>query len=517
MIDFPLASPDSTVDALLALPVDNPTTPILSPTSPSKHSHRASLGRFTKNEIQKLLREAYAMIMEKDRELTLAAKLRNHIIEENDILREKYSELVEYVKELNIFDEPVHDGDSGILLNADYELSPPPPPPRLRSTPRRMNSRYDEEDAIVSLEHMNQDLQLKLESALNENDDLRKKGDRRIRKLEHEIEQLRLELERACQTVQELEDQNQSLLSRNREEQRSRPSSQQSDRSSSPKTQRQIEQQAEDEVIEILITKITELEKLNDSIYSQKSDLEQQLEAAMYQLEDASVRVKDLEDTARDYNELQNAFERQSMHVAELSQSVEDQRSWIQNIFGQFSPRSVPGTFSPTTSPMGTTIRSPTRSSFLGSSGYSPSPTVRRRGTLLNELESEWFIQTTPTHNLSNTIMTPRTIAHSGYMASTPITGRSPLGSFQSPLSPIPFNNDYLRDVFNSDESKELLEESSGDESNEEETPRRGLFGWVGRLVKYLVKTVLKWCRFLFFLSMAVVIAIYRGPDGAAL
>ncbi|KAK9762973.1 hypothetical protein K7432_010763 [Basidiobolus ranarum] len=515
MNTFPVASPESTVDALLALPVENSIAPMMSPASPSKHSHRASLGRFTKNEIQKLLREAYALIMEKDRELTLAAKLRNHVIEENDILQEKYSELVEYVQQLNSLNEKlIQDNDNGTMLSTKYELSPASLPPRLRSTPKRNNSRYDEQDTIISLEQMNQDLQQKFDNALHENDHIRKNGNRRIRKLEHEVEQLRLELEHACQSVQDLENQNHNLSSRSREDQRSRSSSQQSNRSNSPK---ETHQQTEDEVVDILITKITELEKLNDNIFSLKSHLEQKLESAMYQLEDAAMQVKDLEDTARDYNELQSAFERQSMHVAELSQSVEDQRSWIQNIFGQFSPRSVSGVLSPTASPLGSMLRSPNRSSFLGSSGYTPSPSIRRKGTLLNELESEWFIQTTPTHSISNTVMTPRTIAHSGYIASTPIAGRTPLGSYQSPTSPIPFHNDYLRSIFNGDESKELLEESSEEEDSEEVMPRRGLFGWVGRLVKYLVKSILKWCRFLFFLSMAVVIAIYRGPDGAAL
>ncbi|KAK9763247.1 hypothetical protein K7432_010253 [Basidiobolus ranarum] len=514
MNNFPVDSPDSTVDALLALPVENSITPMLSPASPSKHSHRASLGRFTKNEIQKLLREAYALIMEKDRELTLAAKLRNHVIEENDILQDKYSELVEYVQQLNSLNEKlIRDNDNGTMLSTKYELSPAPPPPRLRSTPKRNNSRYDEQDTITSLEQMNQDLQQKFDNALHENDQIRKNGNRRIRKLEHEVEQLRLELEHACQSVQDLENQNHSLSSRHREDQRSRPSSQQSNRSNSPKGQHQ---QAEDEVVDVLITKITELERLNDNIFSLKSHLEQRLESAMCQLEDAAMQVKDLEETARDYNELQSAFERQSMHVAELSQSVEDQRSWIQNIFGQFSPRSVPGVFSPTASPLGSMLRSPNRSSFLGNSGYTPSPSIRRKGTLLNELESEWFIQTTPTHSISNTVMTPRTIAHSGYIASTPIAGRTPRSSYQSPTSSMQYN-DYLRGVFNGDESKELLEESSEDDDSEEVIPRRGIFGWIGRLVKYLVKSILKWCRFLFFLSMAVVIAIYRGPDGATL
>ncbi|ORX90176.1 hypothetical protein K493DRAFT_305131 [Basidiobolus meristosporus CBS 931.73] len=483
------------MDALLALPVESPS---------SRPSPLISSGRFTKQEFQRLLREAYGLIMEKDRELTLAAKLRSMVIEENDILQEKYLELVEYIEQLNVpSEDPAR--SSGDLLKADYGVSPPPPPPaqlRLRSAFRRHTTHYDEERVIASLEQLNLDLQQKVDHAMDEKNGIRDKEERRITKLENEVEHLRRELELACQTIQQLERRNHSLSMRYREDLPLRPPSQQSDRSVPVKPQSKIESSIGNETIDMLLSRVSSLEERNATIVTQKAHLEQRLQSVLSQLEETTVQANTLEESTKDYAELESAFERQSMHVAELSQSVEDQGSWIQSIFTQFSPRSVPRVFSP---------RSPSRSSFLARSGYTPASSTRKRRTLLDELEYSWNSHSTSTPRTSNRLTTPRTIAHSGYITSTPIAENPSLGIFHSPESPLPLRNGYLQEAFDPIES--------GESSSEEDCPPRpaGPLSWLRKIVKSIIKSIFKWCRFLFFLCTAAAIAIYRGPNGDAL
>ncbi|ORX98704.1 hypothetical protein K493DRAFT_313527 [Basidiobolus meristosporus CBS 931.73] len=526
MIEQPplsISVPTQSLDALLALPVESAesSTTESTTTSPTTKNARATLSRFTRTEVQRLLREAYSIITEKDKEITFAAKLRNRVLEENELLKTKYEEIITYLSEHGFFVTESYDSDR--LEIVDQTPLPNTPVTTIhpvRPLSRRPSMRFDEEN-VAELEMANAELQSRLDAAVQENAQRRKQNERQIRNLEADIRGLRTELDMANQTVTQLRDRNYQLQQRKRVE-------------------HHIHQHdANDEqFIDQLIQKVSQLEELKASLEAQKLDLEKRLSGVLNGLEEARLRIEELEETHNEYNELQVAFERQSMHVAELSQSVEEQRSWIQGIFSQHSPRSVPGTYNFQASL--TSPKMDLTSALFGtsySSTNSPSGTsqisIRKRRTLLSELESEWYRNVTG-RTPAGSVKSPNSV--SGVISSTPrgmnifsVTNsnfNSPV-SLHSITSPNSSNisTSYLRDMFKYEEkskdqynaSSDVVYDSEVDDEHiyDEETEESvGWFRWVFNSVKGSVIYMWRWCRFLFLLFTAVAIALCRGPNG---
>ncbi|KAK9709934.1 hypothetical protein K7432_008724 [Basidiobolus ranarum] len=525
MIDQLRPSTAQSADTLVALPVEciNNLAVDSTPTSPTTKSARATLSRFTRSEVQCLLREAYNIITEKDKELTFAAKLRNRVLEENETLKMRYEEMMDYLSEHGFFvAEPDGSDHVEIIEQTQLQNTPVNTIHAIRPLSRRQSTRFEEE-SLGELEIANAELQSRLENAIQENAHLRKKDERRVRGLEADIRGLRTELEMATQTIGQLEDKNHEILRRRR-------------------TENSVSQHdaSDEEFVDQLIHKVGKLEDQNTSLEVQKSELEIRLNEVLKGLEEARLRIEELEETQNEFNELQVAFERQSMHVAELSQSVEEQRSWIQSVFNQNPPRSAPGSFN-----FQTNLAPPKvdLTSALFSSTNSPMGTsqvsMRKRCTLLSELESEWYRNVsgqTPT----GSVKSPSSV--NGVISSTPkVSGifsvtnsnlSSPsLHSVASPNNPS-ISASYLRDIFRHEEKSKLLSsyspdaayglETPEDNHSEEETEEVedteepvGWFGWIVNSVKGAMNYTWRWCRFIFLLFTAVVIALYRGPNGA--
>ncbi|KAK9763152.1 hypothetical protein K7432_010439 [Basidiobolus ranarum] len=520
------SAPTQSVDALVALPVEcaDSLSVESATTSPTTKNARATLSRFTRSEVQRLLREAYSIITEKDKEITFAAKLRSRVLEENEILKSKYEEIIDYLSEHGFFvAEPDNSDHVEIMEPTQLQNTPVNTIHPIRPLSRRQSTRFEDE-SLTELEMINAELQSRLEVAIQDNAQHRKKNERKVRSLEADIRGLRTELEMATQTLSQLEDKNYQLRQRKLIENHVR----QHDAS-------------DEQFIDQLIDKVSQLEELNASLETQKSDIEERLNGVLEGLEEARFRIEELEETQNEYNELQVAFERQSMHVAELSQSVEEQRSWIQGVFSQHSPRSVPGTFN-----FQTSLTSPKMdlSSALFGTAYSacnsPAGTsqvsMRKRRTLLSELESEWYRNVTG-RTPTGSIKSPNSV--NGFVSSTPrgVSVFSVTSSnFNSPASlhsiTSPNNSSistsYLRDIFKYEEKSRLVsncssdipydsevqdDQVSDDEGEDSEEPL-GWFRWIVNSIKGAVSYMWRWCRFLFLLFTAVVIALCRGPNG---
>ncbi|ORX80743.1 hypothetical protein K493DRAFT_342509 [Basidiobolus meristosporus CBS 931.73] len=493
------------------------------PNSPSIKNARATLSRFTRAEVQNLLREAYNIITEKDKELTFAAKLRNKVLEENESLKTKCEEMMDYLSEHGFFvAEPEGSDHMEIVEKNQLQNTPVNTIHPIRPMSRRQSTRLEEEN-MSGLEMINAELQSRLEAAIKENAALRKKDERKVRSLEADIRGLRTELEMATQTIEQLEDRNREILQRKKVD------------------RNEARNEAVDEqFVDQLIHQVSHLEEQNSSIDAQKSELEVRLNEVLKGLEEARLRIEELEEVQHEYNELQVAFERQSMHVAELSQSVEEQRSWIQNVFNQTSPRSVPGTFN-----LQANFSSPKanlNSAIFNSLSSTNSPagtsqvSMRKRCTLLSELESEWYRNVTG-QPLTNSTKVPSSELISStpkILESTVIDSNLNSPSLDSIASPNSHSvsASYLRDIFSQEEKSKLLsgyteeanygaelqddDDLSGEETeNVEESV--GWFGYITNSIKGALSYTWKWCRFIFLLFTAVVVALYRGPNGYAL
>lgn len=375
---------------------------------------------------------------------------------------------------------------------------------------RFVPSHRTREAMIEVLERKNVELTKRLEAALAEKEAADRKNVKKTRQLEAEIEALKSNLDIATTKIQELEEMN--------ERQR--------------RMQQHNEEEDQRKVVDELLDRIDQLRAENEAVSASKAQVESQLARTLRDLKELKNQFEQFQFTQKEYETLQEAYERQFRHVAELKESVEEHRSLLQKL----KDRGV----------------------RIYSASTTPAPSVchgRRdsvvaiRNTLLGELESEWLKQRSKSDGSSISQLTEKPLSAiyntrefalvESVLSKATGIDKALLDEALSFISRLEDEHDedkcldlYAYDVDENEEdgftfslfdhhhplypSHELYPDPhhvSFEVSRVTNAPRSFL-DRLRRLLRHFFRAVLRWCRFAVILTTAVLISVWQGPDG---
>ncbi|KAI9495368.1 hypothetical protein BDB00DRAFT_814393 [Zychaea mexicana] len=373
------ATAAATATAAAAFQSSGPPSPSLS--TASFMSSVSWMAEKSSTELIPMLKNAYSALKDKERDLMLAAEIGKSLLENNIRLKTSYEDLLQQTQKscsptttaaplptpsssLPVdIDSALETGSSDDDDDDDYYDDDDGEEEEMRFIP----SHRTREAMIEVLERKNVELSKRLESAIAEREDSLRNNTKKTRKLEAEIEALKSNLEIATAKIQELEEMNQRQHRLER------------------KSQQQLlqaglllpyDQQITADEMEELLGKIDTLEVENKTVSDSKTELETKLAETLKDLRLLKEQFEQFQFTQDDYETLQEAYERQFRHIAELNESVEEHRGVLQKLKDRginiHSARSTPAP------------------SVCGGSSVKSQPTAFRN-TLLGELETEWL------------------------------------------------------------------------------------------------------------------------------
>lgn len=264
-------------------------------------------------------------------------------------------------------------------------------------TMRFVPSRGTREAMIEVLERKNVELSAKLEAAMAKQDDLTRNNSKKTRQLENEISLLQSNLDIATTKIQELQDMNER-------------------QKKIDTTQQQAAKQEDSNLVEELYTEIDKIQHERDIINQSKAELEAKLASTFKDLGELKKQFETFEFTQKDFDELQEAYERQFAHIEELNSSLEDHRAILQKLKER-----------------GISIHS-TRSTPAPSCYGDDSRDNLKKNSLLGELEMEWLKsnKTTPVATNAGSPYSVKSDVKSGFIStSLPSFGENTM--FQPP------------------------------------------------------------------------------------
>lgn len=466
----------------------------------------------------------------------LAAELGKSLLEHNLRLKTSYDALLHSATPPitpSSSTVPIQDeGDSGIDSSEDDE----------EISMRFVPSRGTREAMIEVLERKNTELTNKLELAMTEQDKMALTNSKRTRQLENEINLLKGNLEIASSKIQELQEMN------TRQKQVEFTQKQKSEN---------ILNKEDEKLVDELYTEIDKVQEERDLINQSKLELETKLANTLKDLGELKKQFEKFEFTQTDFDELQEAYERQFNHIEELNSSLEEHRT----ILSKLKERGV-------------SIHS-TRSTPAPSCYGNEATTNNqfRKHTLLGELELEWLKSnksvTTPTSSELNQEST--TSLHTQeHMSQKPffrdltdftekslaIFCNAPSVGLESVLSKATGIEQHLIDdalnfineietqhreekclaIYNSLQNDDYEFGIHDDQFDDDRYPSSDLYPcpmlkpeqmqiqrymeqdntFVGRLrnhIRKLFNLIWRWCRFSMVLTTALLISAYQGPD----
>lgn len=462
----------------------------------------------------------------------LAAEIGKSLLENNIRLKSSYEDLLKQTqKSCNGAPLPTpssslatnlpEGNDSGIDESTDEDYDDDDEP-ALRFVP----SHRTREAMIEVLERKNVELTKRLETALEEKEAADKSNTKRVRKLEAEIETLKSNLEIATTKIHELEEMNERQ--RRLEAMHSTASVEAS--------------KAEDSMIDELLNKIEKLELQNNLVSNSKQELETKLANTLNDLCKLKEQFEQFQFTQKDYEALQEAYERQFRHIAELNASVEDHR----NVLQKLKERGINIHSSRTT---------PAPSACASVKSYT------FRNTLMGELETEWLKQRSPHVHVDDTCtvgsesakpvtptfqplreFTEKTLA--GFYGAPDDSGLESLLAKASGIDKNLLDEalSFISKIEQSHDETKCLDQFEYDSDDDDNTfeifddryPSHDLYpspqisfevervtrapktflGRIRRTVRLFFRAVWRWCRFAVILTTAVLISVWNGPEG---
>lgn len=302
-------------------------------------------------------------------DLVLAAELGKSLLEHNLRLKHSYDSL------LHSTTPPITPSSSTVPIQ-DTEEDSGIDSSDEENTMRFVPSRTTREAMIEVLERKNVELTGKLEQAMNEQEQLNRTNTKKTRQLENEINLLKSNLEIATTKIQELQDMNLR--------QKKIESAQQSG----------VNKNQDEDLVEELYTEIDRVQQERDMVNQSKIELEQKLASTLRDLGELKKQFEKFEFTQKNFDELQEAYERQFAHIAELNSSLEEHRNILQKLkergISIHSARSTPAP-----------------SCFDGDMDNDSKHKIFRKNTLLGELEMEWLKSNKTTPVATHTTETP--------------------------------------------------------------------------------------------------------------
>ncbi|CEG74745.1 hypothetical protein RMATCC62417_09907 [Rhizopus microsporus] len=416
-------------------------------------------------ELGVLLKSAYKSLREKEKDLVLVAEIGKSLLEYNQNLKSDYDKLLQNASSMN---------------QEQQEM-------------RLISSKKTYDKIIESLEHKNEEIQYMLEQTRQRSKITQQNHEKNQRKLEAEIEILHHSLEIASQKIQELEEDR--LLNQER---------------ASRQHQQKIEQQRKEDLIllEELTTKMEELHRENNYLQKSKRAVEEKLATALKDLEQLQQEFEHFELTQNGYISLQEAFQRQTDHVKELNDRLEEHR----NILARYRDKEQWLTETP--------ISHATSTSNLMHELDTAKclPKSNSENDLPSYASKICDLATLTERHLTSFYNAPADYAFDTILSTIGIDDRASLHEAEKLLCSI-----------NTDEASLFGPEGSGTvyaeldiyptlkvpqqvQKEEQEQPK-GLIHRILFHIRYLFRSVFRWCRFALILATAVFINLWKGPD----
>lgn len=466
-------------------------------------------------------------------DLMLAAEIGKSLLENNIRLKTSYEDLLQQTQRSCTAPLPTpssslatqqYPDDDHQLQQEDIEEYEDDDDDDMRFVP----SHRTREAMIEVLERKNVELAKRLETVMAEKETADKNNQKHTRKLEAEIDALKSNLEIASTKIQELEEMNERQRRMDRlKEQRRLPE----------------EDQEQQQIMDDLLAKIDELQVENNTVLSSKAQLEAKLAETLRDLSQLKQQFEQFQFTQKDYETLQEAYERQFRHIAELNASVEEHRTVLQKLKDR-----------------GVSVHSTPAPSVCGGASVNAGNQGIRH-TLLGELESEWLkrhveylpsalsaaasVTSFGTSIKTSPLKQEYDVNDDEAISSTMSMERNALESVLAKVSGI--DSHVLDEALSfiskledeNDKCLDLIEyDVEGEDMDFDIFPARDLYpdpntsfavvervthapktfvGRVRRAVFIFFRAVWRWCRFAMILTTAVIISVWNGPEGMLL
>ncbi|CAG8598333.1 12880_t:CDS:2 [Funneliformis mosseae] len=483
-------------------------------------------------ELTSLLKEAYGVIRERERDLTLAAEIGKSLLENNIALKSKYESTIVQLQHAqrarniisiqhpidskhatpiappnNSLEDQVEfedsDNESHQAWTSSHDYPAPYDGPIKRKNRDQQNSglNYKDLENLRDLEMRNQELQQQLDDAIRDYNECDRSNKAKVRKLEADVKHFQDECLMASQKIEDLERETDRLTQK-----------QKADFWNIKYNKKSNEN---DEFIDALVQRVQELEDQNTIIERSKADIERRCSLLTAKLETLQSEFDELSQQTSNYDMLQIDNLRKDEIIAELNESLEEQRALVVNYrSGFWSQRtSRANSISDGGNIMSKALRRVSDPDGMRAMfGVAPkqnnqdSSGGKIKKTLLSELENEWF---------RNLTMFKREVQNgNGEDTSppfSPISSEKDLSDFFILNGARPDDDNLTLDYLSDDEFSFLDE---FEVNNEDANRRREWFWrrWARAIVKFL-RMIWRWCRFLFFLVAGLFLALYRGPD----
>ncbi|OBZ84928.1 hypothetical protein A0J61_07020 [Choanephora cucurbitarum] len=249
----------------------------------------------TSTELIPLLKNAYSALKDKEKDLVLAAEIGKSLLEHNLRLKSSYDSLLQSTT-------PPITPSTSLSHDEDEDM-------------RFIPSRTTREAMIEVLEKKNAELSSKLEDALREQNQLKLGNTKQTRQLESEIDFLRSHLEIASTKIQELQEMNAKQR-----------------QSETTRAMQQQQQQQNDSLLDSLYSEMDTIKREKELVNQSKAELETKLANTLKDLTELKHQFEKFEFTQRDFEDLQEAYQRQFDHIEQLNHSLEEHRQLLQKL-----------------------------------------------------------------------------------------------------------------------------------------------------------------------------------------
>jgi hypothetical protein len=381
---------------------------------------------------------------------------------------------------------------------------------------RLISSKKAYDKIIESLERKNAEIQSLLDHTQQHAELTDQAHLQKQRKLEAEIEVLRANLDMAAQKIQELEESRQLQQERVRQLDEKRDYEQ---------------RQTEDlELLEELTVKMEEMFIENKHLQASKRAVEEKLIVSLQDLERLRNDFEHFELTNQGYAELQEAFELQTTHIRELNDSLEDHRLILSRLRdrGLWSPHH--STTPSESGPQSIFSACVSKQSLLGelehawsnSNKLSKSHSETNLSTSNSALSAKLFDLASMTErNLTSFYHAPADYAFDTLLSTVGIEDRSLFEEAEQFLTKAYDDEDLFepegngtiyaeRDLY--PKPKSILQQNQMVMAPDE-PDQKGLVNRIVFHIRYLFRSIFRWCRFAIILATAIFINLWRGPD----
>ncbi|KAI8379703.1 uncharacterized protein BYT42DRAFT_495340 [Radiomyces spectabilis] len=424
-------------------------------------------------ELVGLLKTTYAALREKEKDLTLAAELGNSLLQNNMMLKSKYETLLQHF-----------DDDS-----VSMRLIPNP---------------CAREALIEALERKNADTQKMLDHALQTSEKAKEAQEKRSRKLQTEIESLRHHLDSAAQKIQELEDH------------RLRNESRHQRTNLAEFEEQHLEDQA---LIDELTKRMLDLQYENHNLFETKKAVELKLINTLHDLSCLRAQFEEFQFTQQGYVDLQEAYQRQFTHIAELNESLEEHRNVLMKLRdkGLWTPQS-------SSPPMQASHSEQTSSNASCSQPDAPRLRSSSSFARLREFANMTERNLTSFYNAPGdyalkTFLSTTNLMHDEAALNNAMDFFNRTANEDKDFSDLfgPLDQEYLHasyDIYPPVSDTYITPSSKSGANSKRSQPPGSIYGRILYLIKRIFRAVWRWCRFAIILATAVMINLWQGPEG---